>query len=507
MMTGAEKKVLLELISGIAKGGGAAEHEVDDDPLFLRNFLPLQDHRRALDPDTLLILGGRGTGKTELFRLLTSSVRRSALGSVMKSRALPDLEQTNWIAGFGNTKQREKKFPTPDSIEQFSIDADRLDWRAFWIGLMIGSLLQMEEEQQEKVGLSAILRSDRLPNQLRELLKNRLPELSLWAQSVKKQLESLNGLLDQLDDQLIQVDRWLFISYDQLDRLVLSYAGLAAPIRELLAFWLDRWGRWERIRPKIFLRTDLFREEFLAFPDASKLKAHQIRLEWSTPWLYQLLTKRLANSGSKMYTYLKQVPSLIVSRDDELGWMPGNDESAYQKMMTMMIGEFMGANPRKGNTFRWIPNHLQDADGRIAPRSFLKLFSLAAERELEKFQPENLPENRLLLPLDLQGALMETSMDRIRELLEEYPWLKALQESLAGLEVPAERKVFIQAIRKTKWDDKKENKPPAAKPEDIFAYLMQLGIVENRSDGRVNVPEIYLYGFQLKRRGGIKRPK
>ena len=34
------------------------------------------------------------------------------------------------------------------------------------------------------------------------------------------------------------------------------------------------------------------------------------------------------------------------------------------------------ANAKKGITYRWIPNHLQDADGRIAPRSFLKLFVL-----------------------------------------------------------------------------------------------------------------------------------
>ena len=26
-------------------------------------------------------------------------------------------------------------------------------------------------------------------------------------------------------------------------------------------------------------------------------------------------------------------------------------------------------------------------------------------------------------------------------------------------------------------------------------------------DNRVNVPEIYLYGFGLKRKGGIRRPK
>ncbi|MEZ3472331.1 MAG: hypothetical protein K1W27_05720 [Lachnospiraceae bacterium] len=37
--------------------------------------------------------------------------------------------------------------------------------------------------------------------------------------------------------------------------------------------------------------------------------------------------------------------------------------------------------------------------------------------------------------------------------------------------------------------------------------LMTLGIVMKTADERVNIPEIYLHGFGLKRKGGIKRPK
>jgi hypothetical protein len=38
-------------------------------------------------------------------------------------------------------------------------------------------------------------------------------------------------------------------------------------------------------------------------------------------------------------------------------------------------------------------------------------------------------------------------------------------------------------------------------------YLLALGVLENRSDGRINVPEIYLYGFGIKRKGGVKHPQ
>ncbi|MFM6071233.1 MAG: hypothetical protein ACKPB9_06550, partial [Dolichospermum sp.] len=121
-----------------------------------------------------------------------------------------------------------------------------------------------------------------------ELLINKLPLLSAWFPLVCQNIDKINSALDLLDQKLIELDQWLFITYDELDRLGSSYHQLATPIRELLAFWLDRWRRLERIRPKIFLRTDLFREDFLSFPDASKLKAYQINLEWKDSWLYQL---------------------------------------------------------------------------------------------------------------------------------------------------------------------------------------------------------------------------
>jgi len=146
---------------------------------------------------------------------------------------------------------------------------------------------------------------------------------------VSQDLEKIIHALDLLDEKLTETDEWLFVTYDELDRLVTSYNDLVPPIRELLAFWLDRWRRWKRIRPKIFLRTDLFREEFLGFPDASKLRGHQTNLEWKYTWLYQLLWKRLANSGQEMAEYLRLVPNLIIDNNTDLGIMVSTNESLY----------------------------------------------------------------------------------------------------------------------------------------------------------------------------------
>jgi hypothetical protein len=494
------KQKLLELIQEIAPGLATAERESNDDEKFLKNFLPIPNYRLALEPSVLLIQGGRGVGKTELFRLLAIPSGRKALVESLNIRSLPDLDRTTWIAGFGRTRTVEKRFPTPDIVEGQMNGATNIEWRSFWIGLMLGVILQ-----QEDFTLKDFLLEEIEP-EIVNLLKDKLSLLSDWLPLTKDNLEKLNYVLDKLDEKLIEKDEWLFVTYDELDRLVPSYTALVSPIRELLALWLDRSRRWERIRPKIFLRTDLFRQEILNFPDASKLQSYLVRLEWEHKWLYRLLIKRLANSGTEMEEYLQTIPELMIENKTSLGWTITSNEKLFEELIEKMIGKYMGADARKGITYRWIPNHLQDAGNQIAPRSFLKLFALAAKYRSESTSIFE-ESTALLQPSDLQGALMDTSGDRIRELQEEYPWLESLKTSLNGLDAPIPKDKFLDAVNSTKWSEKPEKQQPSNNPEEILQYLLQLGVVESRNDGRINMPEIYLYGFGVKRKGGVKRPK
>ncbi len=502
------KKIeLLELMSGIAPGRATAEQESDDEVTFLKNFLPIDDYRSVLEPTIFLILGGRGAGKTELFRLLALPSGREALVDSLKIRTLPELHKTTWMAGFGKTRQIEKIFPTPDDIEEQMQDKNHLEWRSFWMGMLLGAMLKQKDFTQKSFVSKEIQDID---TSLHEILGDQFPRLSHWYPLVTQNRESLNFLLDKLDEKLMERDEWLFIIYDELDRIVPSYPMLSSPIRELLAFWLDRSRRWQRIKAKIFLRTDLFGEEFLNFPDASKLKGHQVNLEWKHRWLYRLLVKRLANSGNEMTSYLQNIPKLITNYQPNLGWMPNHgDEALFETLIETMIRKYMGATPRKGFTYRWIPNHLQDAGGRIAPRSFLKLFALASQSRLDLSMFEGFGDNQILSPSDLQGSLMETSKERIQELTdEEYRWLLSLKPKLETLTVPIEESQFLEnVLESTLHNDTQQQKPPANTPEALLQLLRQLGIVEIRSDKRINIPEIYLYGFGVKRKGGVKRPK
>jgi hypothetical protein len=42
--------------------------------------------------------------------------------------------------------------------------------------------------------------------------------------------------------------------------------------------------------------------------------------------------------------------------------------------------------------------------------------------------------------------------------------------------------------------------------DEVLRVLVELGVMSERPDGRIDVPDIYRYGFGISRKGGVKRP-
>lgn len=70
-----------------------------------------------------------------------------------------------------------------------------------------------------------------------------------------------------------------------------------------------------------------------------------------------------------------------------------------------------------------------------------------------------------------------------------------------------EKDEFLEYLTPDLWSEEKKDELPGRTKQEIYSVLLALGIIMETSDSRVNVPEIYLYGFGLKRKGGIRRPK
>ena len=166
----------------------------------------------------------------------------------------------------------------------------------------------------------------------------------------------------------------------------------------------------------------------------------------------------------------------------------------------------MGASPSKGRTFSWIITHLQDSHAQVLPRSFIKLFEKAAE--LENRNPRaHWP--RLIHHTALRGALDLVSLDRMEEFKEEIPWIESVRKHFVKhpVTLPIERRPIIEQLNQVQWSGVVE-KPAHSGGHDILQFLGELGIFYEREgkDERVDVRDLYLNGFGVKRKGGVKKP-
>jgi len=129
----------------------------------------------------------------------------------------------------------------------------------------------------------------------------------------------------------------------------------------------------------------------------------------------------------------------------ELGWfppeaLPEDGRSSQRRFAEKLSGELMGEGVRKGFTYRWIPNHLQDAHGLIVPRPFLNIVGFAAQWALQRGPKAQY--SRLLHYTELQAALEQTSLYRAKELAEEHPVVQRL-ELLRNMVLLTDRRTLV----------------------------------------------------------------
>ncbi len=491
----ATRKLLLEDLSRFAVGGAAESSELRRNAQLFRDHLPIPEHRRVLDDETLLVLGGRGAGKSQLFNVLR---RLEDPTSLITQRRTADGSASQYLAGYSAS---ETSFPRPEVLAQINSDDDPDRLRNLWLGLLCGVLLN------ENVTSGIV--AEHLDAATTDILRNRLATPTQWLSVVSEKLEDIANALDRADEFLRDAQRSVIITYDDLDILAAKIVDVYPLVAALLSFWLRNSRRWRRLRCKIFLRTDIFGSDALNFTDSSKLRPLSITLSWSADNLYRLVLKRLLNGTKKtMWQKFVQpgIPATSIKELPPWGLVPQTTELQHKAFMENLVGRWMGTDKRKGDTYRWFLNHLQDSLGDIAPRSFLKLFESSAGRQL---QVAPTGTKHLLTPEQIAGALEDVSKDRIQELKEEYPWIETIKRNLNNETVPIERKELRASIvHKSDWSALPKHLADKTNRADfLIDYLASLGILRVASDNRIHVPDIYLFGFGLKRKGGIRRPR
>ena len=474
-------------------GYGQAEGESSD--LFARRLYPVTEHLRALDPGTVLVTGPRGAGKSELFKAffqedeaVGKAVLRRAPATVRKGVRFESAAwKSAYPAGTG--------FPDSGALSKM-VDSEARAKNVWHAMLVRGLAEELDARGREELA----------------------PLLRPMAANLSEILEAMEGLkanptaaLDALEHRLRERDRWIFVGYDELDTLGgFDWRLTTTLVRGLVAFWSDYSRRWRRIRAKIFLRSDLFRRHAgMGTADFAKLAANRAELVWSDTAILGMLVKRIANTSEGLADYCRRAKIPLDDDDDVLGLLPRMEgASDARPLLERMAGEYMGAGRKKGYVHNWVLDHPRDGNRQVSPRTLVRLIEQAAHKDAPN---QDLRPPRLIHPTALRQALDDVSRDHVQQATtSEWPWLHGVRKRVErqGL-VPWTYDEIVRLLE-TDWDggwgaEDPGIRPPENAPMHFVEYLIELGVFRRRSGDQVDVPDLYLFGLGLHRKGGVRR--
>ncbi|WP_295400591.1 hypothetical protein [uncultured Thiocystis sp.] len=441
-------------------------------------------HAKALHPDTQLVVGMRGAGKSFWWRALQDKRQRALVAERAPNTGLAKAAQV--VAGFGETPNPDA-YPGPDVLAQLVETGQdpRLVWRTVILHALTGGAVTQGDSWAQRVA------------------------------SVAQDPERMDRTLFEHDRQFDREDTYWIILFDALDRSASNWRTMNALIRGLLQAMLDL-RPYRRLRAKSFLRTDQLDEREVGdFADASKVLAGRVDLDWPAYELYALLWQYLCNSVDGAFRLELETELRLTSQPFSDLWLPPvelrRSEAEQRRVFHAIAGPWMGRDHRRGYPYTWVPNHLADAGGRTSPRSFIVALRKAAAETADRYPTHTWPLHHESIKRGVQSA----SEVRVRELQEDYPWVNTLMVPLNGKVVPCAFAAIAKAWQETdtlhelerRVTERNERLPPAhlgQGADGVRQDLENLGIFLRLRDGRVNIPDVFRVGYGLGRRGGVR---
>lgn len=451
-------------------------------------FFPLS-HADALNPQATLVVGNRGMGKSFWASALMSPEAREIIAGAYADFTPRQMAGLEVYFGFADAEGGHGAV----SKEQIALAAKVVSPETLWRAVLIRQLAP-------KVGVS-------VPRSFADLAK--------W---VRDNVEDQQEILRRVDHQLASEGKTALFLFDQLDQLADGWAEIQRLTQGLLKVSLAL-KSYRALRAKIFMRPDQAENrDLFRFPDASKIYGGRVRLRWRAVELYGLLFFELLRhdiSKAAFEDLCRQcgvdlgVKHRRMKIPVKLAW----DPFVQHKVFDGIAGAYMGKSYKRGLPYTWIPVHLADAIGEVSPRTFLRAIKVAAEH----IPP---PADT---PIDYEGLLegvREASENRLSELQEDYPWVSDALEPLRGILVPCEIGEIVDRWNVERTTDNilskyRNTSAPigmtstadlfgeADAAQNLLESLVEIGVLEPRTNGKINVPDIFRIKAGILRKGGV----
>jgi hypothetical protein len=448
-----------------------------------RVFTP-NSHRSVLDLSRQLVVGNRGMGKSLWTHALNDPIVREHVAIAYEQ---PILTKTEVVIGFNGSDKLSNVAPTRDAIERALSNGYSGDdiWRAVIFRAMRSVMKEPEGQHLDD-----------------SLDKLRVAPLLFE--------ESLSGT----DNFLAASGRTVLVIFDALDRLADDWQK----IRKLTSSLLKRavgLKSFHSFRMKIFIRPDQYDDQSIfEFPDSSKLKNEHVDLSWQPYELFGLLFFEILRQEipqAALRALADSVGASVALRVNGQYNRPAQEEQTL--LVDALAGRYMGTDARRGRVYTWVPLHLSDAKNACSPRTFLTAWQRAAQH-----QPE--PAGRAVDHLGLIEGVRRASSARLAELSEDYRWIKGALEVLKGQFVPMEKRELLDVWKKSnvvqqiiedsksgKWLAPVELDTRSGGPAALLDAMKSIAVMEERTNGKINVPDIFRVEAGIMRRGGVAVPR
>ncbi len=334
------------------------------------------------NPEKIIVLGNKGTGKTYIYRSLSNS----RIVSELRKRADKEKYEYEFVQII-NDDHRFETHHLDNMIGDFS---QELFFERFWKIYIWSVLANIGRINAENI--LAIKNDTATAQQFARLIKD-----DNFIISVEKDIQ-------KLDEQLLQREQGKYrivIIFDELDSIVkpIFWSKRVSPLINY-----SRRMSYSCISPKLFLRSDLY-NKITNINNKNELINRTISIEWNQDEMFAYLFKFILSHSKDDFILAVKNSSGFSSRSvnqiiKKLERNSDNspiDEFLLRHLCATLFGKYADTNQstRYGESYDWFYTNLKNANDTISLRPFIDLLGYAVQDALASGLPND-PEQPIL---------------------------------------------------------------------------------------------------------------